>query len=127
MPLLLQVLLGLMWLFLIALLVRFVRPSSKIKNWSTVGLIASASLALLVGAILIFHPGPSLKGIQSDAVFVSQGTTEMRTEPSAGGSSIVSVEPTTACRILAERGEWTYLELLDSTRGWVESSAIEKI
>ena len=122
-----HLLLAIMWLFLIALLIRFVRPTSRIKNWSTAGLITSAFLALLLGTIHFFHPGSKTSTPPSDAIFVGNTTTEVRTEPSAAGSSIFEINPATTCHILAVRGDWSYIELPDRTRGWVSSTVLEKI
>ena len=122
-----HLLLAIMWLFLIALLIRFVRPTSRIKNWSTAGLITSTFLALLLGTIHFFHPGSKTSTPPSDAIFVGNTTTEVRTEPSAAGSSIFEINPATTCHILAVRGDWSYIELPDRTRGWVSSTVLEKI
>ena len=126
-PVLHSILLLLMWLFLIFLLIRFVRPSSRVQRVSTIGLIVTTMLALLMGAVLFFHPGTPENLSAPNAVLVSKDSTEVRTEPSAGGSVILNATPATSCRILTERGNWSYIELPNGSRGWIKDSTLESI
>ncbi|MGJ8723074.1 MAG: tetratricopeptide repeat protein [Roseibacillus sp.] len=126
-PLLNNLLLLLMWLFIIFLLIRFVRPSSRVQKVSTLGLIVTVMLTLLMGAIRFFHPGPPASLTAPNAVLISKESTEVRTEPSAGGSVILNAPPTTSCRILTERGNWSYIELPNGSRGWLEGNTLESI
>ena len=126
-PLLHGLLLLLLWLFLIALLIRFVRPSSRVQKSSTIGLIATVVFALLLGMLRFFHPGQEERLNPPNSVLISKEATEVRTEPSAGGSVILNVSPSTACRIITTRGNWSYIELPNQTRGWLESNALHRL
>ena len=126
-PILHSILLLLMWLFLIFLLIRFVRPSSRVQRVSTIGLIVTAMLALLMGAVRFFHPGTPENLSAPNAVVISKDSTEVRTEPSAGGSVILNATPATSCRILTERGSWSYIELPNGSRGWIKDDTLEAI
>ncbi len=126
-PLLHGLLLLMFWLFLIALLVRFVRPSSRVQRTSLLGMVATGVLALLLAALRFFHPGAGESISPPNAILVSKEATEVRTEPSAGGSVILNASPTTACRILTSRSNWSYIELPNQTRGWIESNVLEQI
>ena len=126
-PLLNSILLLSMWLFLIFLLIRFVRPSSQVQRVSTVGMIVTLMFALLFSAVRFFHPGTPQNLSAPDAVIVSKDSTEVRTEPSAGGSVILNATPSTSCRILTGRGNWSYIELPNGTRGWLQGNTLENI
>ena len=121
------ILLLLMWLFLIALLARFARPSSRIQRISNLGLILTAVVALLFIVLRIFHPGEEDSLQKADAILTHNEATEVRTEPSAGGSVILNASPSTTCRILTHRGNWSYIELPNETRGWIESEVLDQI
>lgn len=116
-----------LWLFLIALLARFVRPSSRVQRGSTIAMVVAALLALFFGIIRFFHPGEEEGLAPPNAILVSQGTNAVRTEPSAGGSKILEANPAEAFRVLTERGNWSYVELRNATRGWIESDVLEQI
>ena len=121
------ILLLLMWLFLIALLARFARPSSRVQRLSTLGLIFTAITALIFIIVRFFHPGDEESLPTPNAVLTHNVATEVRTEPSAGGSVILNASPSTACRILTNRGNWSYIELPNETRGWIASEVLERI
>lgn len=126
-PLVHGLLLLMLWVFLIALLARFARPSSQVQKFSALGMVGAVVVALLLGALRFFHPGAAEEASPPNAILVSTEASEVRTEPSAGGSVILNASPTTACRILTERGSWAYIELPNSTRGWIESERLKRI
>ncbi|GHC59270.1 tetratricopeptide repeat protein [Roseibacillus persicicus] len=125
-PLLTNLLLGLVWLFLIAVLIRFVLRSSRVQQLSTLTMIGTGLMGILFGVLLFFHPGKE-EIVELDTVLISDEPTEVRTEPSSGGSEILNANPSTACRVLTQRGNWSYIELPNQTRGWIESDALEPI
>lgn len=116
------------WLAVIGVLLRFaVQRHTLGRRASTTSLILAGILTFAVAIIWFFHPGNRQEPFQPDAIIVSRGTTELRTEPSAGGSQILRANPSTTCKVLNERGGWSYVELPSQTRGWIESSTLEKI
>ena len=97
------------------------------KGWSLGLLIGSFCASLLFGYLYLSSTLADGTPFEADAIFVNKDTTEVRSEPSAGGSTILDATPATTCRILAQRGQWTYIELPDESRGWVEESNLDRI
>ncbi|MDP0489736.1 MAG: tetratricopeptide repeat protein [Verrucomicrobiota bacterium JB023] len=115
------------WLIAISILLRFAFGRRTIRAWSTVGLAIAAFLILTTLLLKWKHPGDTLRPPAPNAVFVVDDPTPLRTEASSAGSKILDVSPATACQIVAERGEWSYVELPDTTRGWVKADKLERI
>ncbi|WP_200391812.1 tetratricopeptide repeat protein [Roseibacillus ishigakijimensis] len=115
------------WAFAIFLLLRFARPDAKSKRLSTLGQLGTGLALLTLALVLFFHPRKESTAPPVNAVVVSSEASPVRSEPSAGGSIILKAGPSTACRVLAERGPWSYIELPDHTRGWIISDGLESI
>ena len=122
-----HLLLLMMWIFILALLARILWPTHAVKGWSLGLLIGSFCASLLFGYLYLSATLADDTPFEADAIFVNKDTTEVRSEPSAGGSTILDATPATTCRILAQRGQWTYIELPDESRGWVEESNLDHI
>ncbi len=41
--------------------------------------------------------------------------------------TMIKANPASPCRIIAERGSWTYIELANGTRGWIPSERVSEI
>lgn len=116
------------WLALIGLLLRFAcQRHSRWRRASTTSLFVAGFLAFSFGILWFFHPGNEQPPFVPDAIVVSRETSDLRTEPSAGGSKILSASPSTTCKILTERRDWSYVELPGQTRGWIKSEDLERI
>lgn len=127
-PILVTLLRATCWVAVIGLLLRFAFQRRTLgRRASTPSLLVAGILASIVGIIWFFHPGNEQEPFQPDAIIISKETAELRTEPSAGGSQILSANPSTTCKILNERGGWSYVELPSQTRGWIESETLERI
>ena len=129
-PILRNLFLAAIWLSVIALLLRLVFTSRASRKLSQLGLIAFPTLALIFGIIYLYHPGdPLAEASDADAVITASKDAPVRTEASSGGSEILIAKPSTPCLVRTVRGDWTYIELLnfERTRGWIQSSSLEKI
>lgn len=116
-----------LWLIGLGVLARFALVSSR-------GRVAALS-ALILGCVIlsasalayVFYPKTETAQAAPDALISSSKAEAVRTEPSAGGSVIVNATPTTTSLIITRRGPWSYIELPDSTRGWIRSEALSEI
>lgn len=41
--------------------------------------------------------------------------------------TMIKANPASPCRIIAERGSWSYIELANGTRGWIQSERVKEI
>ena len=41
--------------------------------------------------------------------------------------TLINANPASPCRIIAERGAWTYIELANGTRGWIQTERVSTI
>lgn len=115
------------WIGLIALLIRFVRPTSTIQKASTIAIITTIALAFLIGIVRFFHPAQDDLLLPANAILVGEKTQAVRTEPSTAGSKILEANPAESFRVLTQRGDWSYVELRNATRGWIKSAALKEI
>ncbi|MEM9080402.1 MAG: hypothetical protein AAGC74_06920 [Verrucomicrobiota bacterium] len=114
------------WLIALAILTHFALKSSPARLAFIWSLATGITLLLIAGFLFWIHPKPDPQP-QPNAVIIAKNGSTLRTEASPAGSAILQTNPTTACRILATRGDWTYIELPNLSRGWIVSNALEKI
>lgn len=89
-------------------------------------LIGGASLAAW-----ITHPQRQLD-TTGEAAVITQYSAVLTEPRSLTGKeleekTIINATPTSPCRIIAVRKQWSYIELANGTRGWVPSDSISKI
>lgn len=50
-----------------------------------------------------------------------------RNQPAESGTLVIKTPPGSLCKVVARRGNWTYVSLPGEVRGWVPSEAVEEV
>lgn len=108
---------------------------TKPRGFSLGSLITIQIIApvVLISAIVFYYSHPDRKPSSETTEGVVLSTTPLFTEPyeplpeELSNKTVIQATPASPCRIIARRGEWTYIELGNYTRGWLPSGKVESI
>lgn len=120
-----QILCGMLWLGLLSFVYLKMKHPRNASLLITLLLFITALVGTAASIYCLYHHPKSAETQADPAVVLS--VTTLYTEPSSTSSSILSIPETTPCTLIAERGEYVYIELPDHTRGWVSAQSIGKI
>ena len=114
--------------FCVALLIY--RRSTPHKPWLNACTAVSAMLSLLCGADWVYYCTRETPDISylpaADTAYVIT-TTTARSAADAEGSMVVTLPASTPVHLLAQRGEWSYVETFTGVRGWVAAKDVRAL
>ncbi len=99
-------------------------------GWRRTGITlatASTLLAILFALLFFFLEDGDQPSLAANAVVTSNKNVSVHNEPLSSSAKIIDIPPANPCHLLAERGPFSYIELPNSTRGWILTESLSKI
>ena len=113
------------WLTGLALLSFFAFAPGAGKVLSSIALGCGALVTSAGVACQIYYPDDAEFAILAErAVMTNSSPIKAHTDASETSPSVIDVPPGSLCRILAPRGNWTYVQFPNRTRAWVPTPKV---
>lgn len=116
------------WATLLSLAGFFAALPAKLKSvlWSS---IVAGPILIVSGTICLrYYPDDIESAPPGElAVISSRESTPAVTEAAVDARLIMQIPPGALCRVLAERGSWSYVEFANRSEGWVPSNALSRL
>lgn len=117
-----------LWLTVLALIGFFAALPNRFKALLLTSAITGPLLAV-TGAICLRYYPDDLESAPVDqlAVLSSRQSTPAVGEAAVDARLVMHIPPGALCRVLAERGSWSYVEFANRSRGWLPSSSLSPL
>ena len=103
------------------------RRGARLRKIAACTIIISPFFAVSGGLGWRYFPGDAaFAPVEKQAVIVSHDS-RLHSEASRNSSIVIETPPGSLCEVLYQSGEWSYVSFASQTRGWLPSSAIERI
>ena len=116
------------WLVLLAVLVfPATRPAARMRLAAVAALLAAPLLIVGGGFGWRYFPDDAaFAPVSRQAVVVAEDVV-VHADAARTSPEVIDAPPGSICEVLRESGRWSYISFATQTRGWVPSSAIERV